>query len=276
VALVKFAILFAVLLPFVPDQQFGPEGIVNPKDIAWVVFLVSLLGFVGYIFLKFGKPEKGILLTAMLGGLFSSTAVTWAYSAKSKEQKELAHLYASGILLASSIMFARILFFTYLFNVAAFNILILPCGIMVAILLTSMGLTLWKKKNHQSTHLPELGSPLELTNAIFFAFIYTTIIYLVFYANKFWGANGLYVSGVISGFSDVDAITINMSKLSDKTEVRVASAVIMLASFSNNLMKMIIGIFRGDSSLRRYIGITFMAVLLASLLFFLIESHAGV
>lgn len=66
-----------------------------------------------------------------------------------------------------------------------------------------------------------------------------------------------------------------MSKLNDKTDVRVASAVIMLASFSNNLMKMIIGIFRGDSSLRRYVGITFMAVLLASLLFFLIESNAG-
>lgn len=99
-AFVKFCILFILVLPFIPDANYGPEGIVNPNEIAWVVLVVSSLGFIGYMLLKFGKPEKGILLTAFLGGLFSSTAVTWVYSARSKEQKPLAHLYACGILLS--------------------------------------------------------------------------------------------------------------------------------------------------------------------------------
>lgn len=271
-AFVKFCILFILVLPFIPDTNYGPEGIINPNEIAWVVLIVSSLGFIGYMLLKFGKPEKGILLTAFLGGLFSSTAVTWVYSARSKEQKPLAHLYACGILLACAVMFVRILFFSYIFSFLMFEQLLIPGLIMIAVLLIATGLILWRERKQAPTTSISAGSPMELGNALIFGAIYLGIVLMVFYADKFWGTAGLYVSGIISGFSDVDAITINMSKFAERTQrVPVAASVVVLASLSNNMVKLVISLIRGDARLRKQIGITITLVLISGILYILMK-----
>ena len=251
-AFIKFAILFVIVLPFVPDANYGPEGIVNPREIAWVVLVVSLLGFAGYILMKFGRPEKGILFTALLGGLFSSTAVTWIYSAKSKEQNTIAHLYSCGILLACTVMFGRILFFAYLFSLPLFKELLVPCLSMIFVLITATGIMLWKKRTAPATIRLPAGSPMELTNALVFGLVYVAVMLMVYYANKFWSTTGLYLSGAISGLSAVDAITINMAKLSGKSySIKAAASVIILASLSNNLVKLGISVVKGDRLLRK-------------------------
>ncbi len=271
-AFVKFCILFILVLPFIPDANYGPEGIVNPNEIAWVVLVVSSLGFIGYMLLKFGKPEKGILLTAFLGGLFSSTAVTWVYSARSKEQKPLAHLYACGILLACAVMFVRILFFSYIFSFLLFEQLLIPDLIMIAVLLIATGLILWRERKQAPTTSIAAGSPMELGNALIFGAIYLGIVLMVFYADKFWGTTGLYISGIISGLSDVDAITINMSKFAEKTQrVNAATSVVILASLSNNLVKLVISLVRGDVRLRKQVGITIALVLSSGILYILVK-----
>ncbi|MBY0434554.1 MAG: DUF4010 domain-containing protein [Cyclobacteriaceae bacterium] len=271
-AFVKFAILFILVLPFIPDTNYGPEGIINPSEIAWVVLIVSSLGFIGYVLMKFGKPEKGILLTAFLGGLFSSTAVTWVYSAKSKEQKLLVDLYACGILLACAVMFGRILFFSYVFSFLLFNQLLIPGVMMIALLLASIALIMWRKRKETATTSIPAGSPMELGNALVFGAIYTGILFMVFYADKFWGTTGLYVSGIISGFSDVDAITINMSKFAEKTQrLEAATFVVILASLSNNLVKLMISLVRGDVRLRMQVGIAIAMVFISGILYVLIK-----
>jgi uncharacterized membrane protein (DUF4010 family) len=271
-AFVKFAVLFILVLPFIPNANYGPEGIINPSEIAWVVLIVSSLGFIGYILMKFGKPEKGILLTAVLGGLFSSTAVTWVYSAKSKEQKTLAHLYACGILLACAVMFGRILFFSYVFSFLLFKQLLIPGLIMIAVLLAATGLILWRKRKETATTSIPAGSPMELGNALIFGGIYMGILLMVFYADKFWGTTGLYISGMISGLSDVDAITINMSKFAEKTQrVNAAASVVILASLSNNLVKLVISLVRGDVRLRKLVGIAIAMVLISGILYMMMK-----
>lgn len=270
-AFVKFAVLFVLVLPFIPNANYGPEGIINPSEIAWVVLIVSSLGFIGYILMKFGKPEKGILLTAILGGLFSSTAVTWVYSAKSKEQKSIAHLYSCGILLACTIMFVRILFFSYIFSSLFFKQLI-PSLIMIAILLAATGLIVWRKRNEPATTSIAAGSPMELGNALIFGGIYMGILLMVFYTDKFWGTTGLYVSGIISGLSDVDAITINMSKYAESTHrLTAAASVVILASLSNNMVKLVISLVRGDSRLKMQVGFTISTVLISGIIYILMK-----
>jgi len=271
-AFVKFCILFILVFPFIPDATYGPEGIIDPNEIAWVVLVVSSLGFIGYMLLKFGKPEKGILLTAILGGLFSSTAVTWVYSARSKEQKPLAYLYACGILLACAVMFVRILFFSYVFSFLLFEQLLSPGIIMIAVLLIAVGMILWRERRQALTTSISAGSPMELGNALIFGAIYLGIVLMVFYADKFWGTAGLYVSGIISGFSDVDAITINMAKFAERTQrVPAAASVVVLASLSNNMIKLAISLIRGDDRLRKQIGITLTLVLISGILYILMK-----
>ena len=271
-AFVKFAVLFILVLPFIPNANYGPEGIINPSEIAWVVLIVSSLGFIGYILMKFGKPEKGILLTAILGGLFSSTAVTWVYSAKSKEQKSLAHLYSCGILLACTIMFVRILFFSYIFSSLLFTQLLIPGLSMIAVLLAATGLILWRKRNEPATTSIAAGSPIELGNALIFGGIYMGILLMVFYTDKFWGTTGLYVSGIISGLSDVDAITINMSKFAENTQrLNAAASVVILASLSNNVVKLVISLVRGDSRLKMQVGVAISTLLISGILYILMK-----
>lgn len=262
-AFVKFAILAIIVIPFIPDKKFGPDGILNPRDVSWVVVIVSSLSFIGYFLMKFGKSDKSILLTAILGGLFSSTAVTWVYSSKSRENPATAHLYACGILLANAVMFCRILFFSFLFNSSVFFILVIPNIIMTLTLLSVTFFILRKNGNAKSSESIQLGNPVDLNNAIGFAVLYTGILFMVYYANKYFGSTGLYASGIISGFSDVDAITINMSKLAGSTtQLHTSTIVIILAMLSNGFVKLGISLFKGDKKVKKLVGYSLAVVII--------------
>lgn len=153
-----------------------------------------------------------------------------------------------------------------------FEQLLIPGLIMIAVLLIAIGLILWRENKQAPTTSISAGSPMELGNALIFGAIYLGIVLMVFYADKFWGTAGLYVSGIISGFSDVDAITINMSKFVERTQrVPVAASVVVLASLSNNMVKLVISLIRGDARLRKQIGITITLVLISGILYILMK-----
>lgn len=247
-ALVKFIILCMLLFPFLPDEQYGPNGLFNPREIGLVIVLVTGLSFAGYLLAKFAGTGKGTLLTALLGGLISSTAVTWVLSSRSKESdRSFSNIYAAGISLASAVMFIRVALVTFIFNKDVFILLIIPCVLMAV----SQGVFAYflSRGNVKpaSESALKLGNPINLLNALGFGVIYVGIGLLVFYSDKHLGNQGLYISGLISGLADVDAITISMAKFahaSSKTEVSVA--VIVIAMMSNTLVKGCISYFKGS------------------------------
>lgn len=272
-AFIKFIILSLLILPFLPDKKLGPGGIINPQTIGLVVVITSSLSFIGYFLIKFGNADKGILLTAFLGGTFSSTAVTWVFSSKSKESPALSNSYAAGIMLASSVMFMRVLLVTYLFNNAIFLVLLIPC-----LLLTLVGL-LWvffiTRKIKQKTVSPplQLGNPLNILNALFFGLLFTGISVLVFYADKFFGTSGLYLSGILSGISDVDAISISMARYAhENNQLNIAVIVIVLAMLSNTIVKAVVAITKGTNEMKKIISYGFGSMILAGLVY-VIAAH---
>ncbi|MDX1910790.1 MAG: DUF4010 domain-containing protein, partial [Saprospiraceae bacterium] len=107
-AFVKFIVLVLLVLPMLPDQRFGPENLLNFRELGWIVMIVLCIGFAGYLLLKFGGMRRGILFTALVGGLFSSTMVAWVFSAKSREKPEYSAAYSAGVLVSSSVMFVRV------------------------------------------------------------------------------------------------------------------------------------------------------------------------
>ena len=270
---ITFVVLALLVLPFLPDETYGtpPYDVLNPKEIGWVIILTSGLGFFGYILIKFLGANKGILLSGILGGLVSSTAVTWVFSKKSKEHDEISAQCATAILAASSIMFLRVLIWTSVFNQTIFKELVPGVLLILAVGLVTTVFIYRKNKKHpiQDAQIP-LGKPLDLKGAMIFGLIYALILLLVSYANEYLGESGTLISSAIAGLSDVDAITISVSKLAGiKLDLDLASKAILIAVMTNTLVKLGIGIYAGSPALRKYLFIGYSSIGAAALLTFI-------
>lgn len=273
-AFIKFSIITLLILPFLPNKTFGPNNLLNPFEIGSIIVIVSFLNFVGYFLIKLVGSKKGILLTAILGGLISSTAVTWSYAAKSIEVPELSKNYSAGIIMASAIMFPRLALLVYIFNKELLIFLLIPFAIATIICFIT-SLILIKREANSSTTNFNLGNPLNIENAIAFGFIYIVIRFAVFYGSDFFGDKGLYYTALISGLADTDAITISMSKfsLSSSVTLETASLVIITAILSNMLMKIMITFFKGSKIAWKLVGSTFIGIISIGIIYILIAKR---
>jgi len=253
-AFIKFAIISMLLLPFLPDEGYGPGKILNPWDIGLVVVTISLLSFVSYILMKFAGPEKGIILASMLGGLISSTAVTWVFSAKSRQENTPALQYAIGIVLASSIMPLRVAVVSLIFVPSLFTKLIIPCTLMAfAGFVYSWFLNRGNSKGTPSQELG-LGNPINVANAAYSTLLYVGVLLLVYYSKIFLGEKGLLITGFISGIADVDAITIAMSEVM-QTNNNLPVYIVILAMTSNNILKLTLTLLRAGHQIRQRVAL---------------------
>lgn len=264
---ILFIVIALLVFPFLPDKTYGPYNVINPHEIGWVIILVSGLGLVGYILMKFLGAKKGILWSGIIGGLVSSTAVTWVFSKKSKENESLSQNCAIAILAASSIMIIRILILTFIFNKALFDtiypsiLLVLFSGIVVTLYFYLQQ----KGKKIIDTTIPK-SKPLDIQGALVFGAIYMVILLVVSYANEKMGNEGLLISSAIAGLSDIDAITITVSKLAGQPlDFSTASNALLIATISNTLVKMGIGIWAGSPSLRRHLYLGYGVILFTAL-----------
>ena len=266
-AFVKFSIIALLILPFLPNNTYGPNDLINPFEIGSIIVIVSFLNFIGYFLVKFVGSKKGILLTAILGGLISSTAVAWSYASRSIESPELSKKYAAGIVIASAIMFPRLAFLIYIFNNTLLTYLALPFGIFTLICLI-VSLILIKDNTDKPETDIKLGNPMNLLNALGFGVIYVIIQLAVFYSNKLFGESGLYYSALIAGLADTDAITISLAKFALEGEkLKLTSSVIVAATLSNMLVKLGITVFKGSKITGKLVGYTFGSIIIIGILF---------
>jgi uncharacterized membrane protein (DUF4010 family) len=271
-AFITFVVLALLILPFLPNQTYGPFDVFNPKELGWVIVLTSGLTFAGHLLMKFLGTDRGILFTGIVGGLISSTVVTWVFSKKSKEVPELSIHCAVAILAASTIMVIRVVVWVLIFNPSLWSALALPIAI---VFLAGLGISVYFYRRQQEAEdldadVP-LGSPLNLREAIFFGILYTGILFLVSYANEQFGEAGIFLSSGIAALTDIDAITISLSKLANKNiSVLTAQNAILLAALCNTIVKIGISLFAGSDRLRKYILIGYGVIFLAGIVGFII------
>ena len=270
-AFIKFSIIALLILPFLPNQDYGPEGLLNPFEIGAIIVIVSFLNFIGYFLVKYVGSKRGILLTAILGGLISSTAVAWIYASRSKESPELSKEYAAGIIIASAIMFPRLAILAYIFNSAILLNLVIPFTILTLICLISALLFIKKNTDVTKTAI-NLGNPLNIWNALGFGGIYVVILFAVFYGNQFFGESGLYYSALIAGLADTDAITISMAKFGSLEEkLTLATNVIITATISNMIVKLGITYFKGSKKTGKLVMLIFGTVVIVGITYILVQ-----
>lgn len=266
---IRFVVAALLIFPFLPNEAYGPYDALNPREIGWVVLLISGMGFVGYLLIKFMGAGRGILVSGIVGGLVSSTMVTWVFAKKSREEPALSQHCITAILAASSIMVVRVFLWVEIFNPELAPGLYLPMGLL---LLAGLGgIFLYYRKGSKGESVPLKGKALNIQGAILFAVIYTLIIVLLSYAQEHFGQSGIYFSSGIAGLSDIDAVTVSVSKMAGTgLEHSIAEIAILIAVLSNTLVKMAIAIWAGSRELRRYACIGYGIILLMGALAFLL------
>jgi len=254
-ATLKFAIITLIILPLVPNTNFGPEGleVINPYKTWLMVVLIAGLNFVGYILVKVLGKEHGFGLTGLLGGLVSSTAVTLGFSQRSRVEPALTSVLALAIVLAWTVMYFRVVVEVGVVNFTLAKSLILGMLLMGAVSLV-ICLLLWRKGRSQETAEVDSGhNPFELGDAIKFGLLFAVVIFVASAAQAYFGNTGLYVAGALAGLTDVDAIALSMASLAqqDPASSGPAARTIVIAVISNTMVKCGMAIWLGAPSMRR-------------------------
>lgn len=262
----KFALIALVILPLLPNKEYGPFGLFNPSMIWLLVVLVSAIGFVGYILMKW-LGERGLVFAGMLGGLASSTAVTQQFAQRSAHEGKISYALALAIIFATVFMFIRLMIEIALVNSSMMAVLLLPLG---ALLLLSciFALLLWRMthKSRQGSHTLEIDSPLTLTQALKFTLLLVFIFSLVKLSNIYLHTEGMYLLSFLSGLANVDAIAISLSQLAkEDLLMQTAGRGIMLAVVSNTLMKAGIVYMVASPKVKKVVLNYFAAIVLAAL-----------
>ncbi len=255
-ATAKFVLLALVVIPLLPDRTYGPLDVLNPHKIGVMIALVAGISFAGYIAARALGSDRGLLVTGLVGGLASSTAVTLTFAARAKEEPKLAPLSAVAIGAASSTMFARIVVV-----VAAVD---RPLLAMLAVPLVAMALAgflaaalvyrrdVWGKK---SEAVP-LRNPFELKRAVQFGLLYGAVLFVAKAAQTYLGAAGVLGSAVLAGLTDVDAITLSLAELHREGMAPGTAAIgITLAAITNTLVKAGLATVLGGAALGKRVGV---------------------
>lgn len=254
-ATLKFAIVSVIILPLVPNENYGPPplDVVNPYKIWLMVVLISGLNFASYLLVKLLGAEHGIGVTGLLGGLVSSTAVSLGFAERSREQPRLAPHLALGILLAWMVMFVRVVVMVGLVAPAlvprlslAVATLALPCLAFVLVLRR-------RGQDAETASVAAGENPFELGQAIRFGLAFGVITFAAKAAQVYLGEAGLYLAGAVAGLTDVDAIALSMANLarSDPANASAAARTVVIAVLSNTLVKGGMAMFLGSAELRR-------------------------
>jgi uncharacterized membrane protein (DUF4010 family) len=248
----KLLLISVVMLPVLPNQGYGPWQALNPYEIWWLVVLIAGISFVGYFAMKIAGAGRGTLLTGLLGGLVSSTAVTLSFSRLGRDQAALRRVLSVGILVASGTMFPRILVEVAVVNTALLSALAVPLGLMTVttLLITAWFWRRWRAEA-RAAELP-LRNPFELAPALQFGVLLAAIILLAQAFQTWFGSTGLYLVAGFSGLADVDAVTLSLATMARVELPReVAANGIVLATVVNTLTKGVLAMAIGGVGMGR-------------------------
>lgn len=268
-ATLKFAIITAIVLPVLPNQSFWPApfDVLNPYKIWLMVVLISGISFLGYVLVKVVGSQRGVGLTGLLGGLVSSTAVTLSFAQRSQKDVQLAKPFALAIAVAWTVMFARVLVVVGALSLPLLQVVWLP--------ITAAGLAglAYGAYLYFAPHVDEeaeevsVTNPFELGPAVTFGLLYGVILLVSRAAQLYFGNTGVYVSSILSGLADVDAITLSMTELSGQgaLTLETAARAITFAAMSNTVVKGSIVLSSGSPSLRRAFLPGFLLILVTGI-----------
>lgn len=264
---IQLLLISVVLLPILPNRGFGPWEVLNPYAIWWMVVLIALISFAGYVAIKLAGARRGTVFTGLFGGLASSTAVTLHFSRLCRRRAVPAPMLATGILLACGTMFPRMVLVASVLNPALFRVLVVPAAVM-ALVVYGPALAYWRGSSDPATDdVALLKNPLELKTALGFGFLLALVMLLGKALQQAFGERGVLALAAASGVADVDAITLSLARMArDDLAAPVAVTGIVIAAAVNSLVKGSMATFIGGRRLGLRVGLPLLAGAVAGLL----------
>jgi uncharacterized membrane protein (DUF4010 family) len=234
----KFLLLTAVILPVLPNREFGPFAI-NPFKTWLVVVAVSTVSYGSYVIQRVTKNQGGVVLSAILGGAYSSTVTTIVIARRAKRENH-PHLFSGGTLIACGVMYLRLIALLALFN-RGLMIALAPSFVVLAGLAVAFG-WLWSRRADRGTddvkREYDPKNPLELRAALLFACLFLVMLIVTHLAAVHLGQAGVYSLAAVMGVADVDPFIMGMTQSAGAvTSLQVAAVAILIAASSNNIAK---------------------------------------
>lgn len=247
---IRFAVMALVVLPLLPEGPFGPWGGVKPRTLWMLVLFFSSMSFAGYIARSVAGPGRGYMLMGLIGGLISSTNVTWTFSRLSGKEKGQAAPLAIGVVAACTVMFFRVL--------TALTVLAPPLAISTlpylagpaAIGVVMVAIGFWRTRVIAEKE-SDVRNPLELGAALQMAVLFQAVLYAIHWVKQ-WGGKGMVASGAVLGLTDMDALTVSMSQMAGEPVARTALLAGILA---NGVLKLAVAAGMGAGRYRLFAGI---------------------
>ncbi len=238
-AMFQFGLLAFIILPVLPDQNYGPFNSINPHNIWLMVVMISGLNLFGYVTIKLVSQRWGGPFLGVLGGIVSSTATTLSISRHTSKSPEFSLTGSVVVSLASIVGLIRVGVLVWIIYPRLLGELI---WVLVAMLICGLVpvVYLWQKNKNSEVPVPETKNPVELKQALLFGFLYAVILVAVSAGKTMLGDKGVYLISLVSGLTDVDAITLSNSRLADTGVLDLSQAGngIIIAFISNLAFKL--------------------------------------
>lgn len=247
----QFAVLAVVVLPLLPPGPYFGDLAVKPRALWTLVLLFSALSFAGFVARRVFGAGRGFRITGALGGLVSSTAVTLAFSRLSRGADEIGGALARGVLAACAVLIPRVIIVSAALNPAV-ALALMPT--LAPAFVVALAFAMWGRRDEQSPSLSSEraeSSPLRLVAAIQLAVAFQIAMIAVAVARRYWGDTGVYTGATVLGLTDVDALTVSMSRREANLEVRMAARAITIGVFANTIVKLALALIVGRHTFRR-------------------------
>lgn len=262
-ALIRLTIIALVILPVLPDRDFGPFRVLNPFEIWLMVVLIVGISMAGYVAFKVFGTRAGALAAGLLGGLISSTATTVSYAQRSRAEPARSTGAALVILLASTVVFGRVLVELGVVAPELFGDVAPPIAAMMGVMIVISGVLLLRSRDTGDHEVQEQEPPSDIKSAIIFGVLYAAVLLAVAFAREYLGPGGLYVVAGISGLTDIDAITLSTAQLMKSGGLHPATGwrVVQVGALANLLFKGGVVVAMGHPRLRTRVMAAFGAAL---------------
>jgi len=267
-AALQFAVLALVILPFLPKGPYLGWAAIRPQALWIIVLLFCALNFAGFLARKSAGERRGYLLTGLLGGVISSTAVTLGFARYSRQYPNGSAALAWGVIGACTVLVPRVLVISFVLNAdVAIQLLplLLPAGLIGAVVVAFA----WRSKSEVPVVAGEQPmswlsgdekNPLRLGVAIRLAVIFQLAMMAITFARQTWAVKGLYSTAVVLGLTDVDALTVSMSTPSSELLTTLAARAIAAGILANTVVKLAISVVVGAPRYRLIAGAILVAM----------------
>jgi uncharacterized membrane protein (DUF4010 family) len=263
-AAARFAVMAVVVLPLLPQGPYGPAPGIRPRQLwIWVLFF-SGLSFAGYLARRAAGPRAGYPLAGLLGGMISSTSVTFSFARTSRRAHAARHALASGVIAACTMLYVRVAVATAVLRadlaLALWPYLVGPFLVGAAALAAR---TRHLGDDHDAVDMPR--NPLHVLDALQMAAVFQLVLYVIEIARRWAGEVGLVASGAVLGLTDLDALTLSMTRDGATIGVPLAARTLAAGLVANTALKLGVALVFGEREFRRAVALALAAMIAAIL-----------